>query len=54
MRLEVVVVNPRNSPNSTTINTTAKTIPVRVTPNRTLSCMRFRQARIDICLLVKT
>ena len=52
MRLEVVVMKPRNSPNSTTINTTANTIPVRVTPNRTLSCIKFRQDRIDIRLLV--
>src|SRR4051812_27226592 len=54
IRLEVVVVKPRNSPNSTTTSTTANTIPVRVTANRTLSWTRFRQASIDMCPLRKT
>ena len=49
IRPEVVVVKPRNRPNSTTISTTANTIPVRVTANRTLSWTRFRQASIDMC-----
>src|SRR5262249_5458060 len=35
-----------NSPSSTTMRTTAKTMPVTVTANRTLSCTRLRQASI--------
>src|SRR5262249_7802575 len=35
-----------NSPSSTTMRTTAKTMPVSVTANRTLSCTRLRQASI--------
>src|SRR5580704_394185 len=44
-------MNPRKSPNCTTIRTNAKTIPVRVTINRTLSWRRFRLAKIPMVSL---
>src|SRR2546421_3612050 len=44
MRPDVVVVNPRKRPSSTTMRTTAKTTPVTVTSRRTLSWTRLRQA----------
>src|SRR5262249_16283369 len=53
IRLEVVVVNPRNNPSSTTMSTTANTMPVTVTPNRTLSCTRLRQpSKFTVFLIV--
>src|SRR3974390_1666008 len=51
MMLDVVTVKPRNNPISTTISTTANTIPVSVTASRTLSCIKLRCARGGISLL---